>query len=114
MGRLLKKAGHLPASCRDAAAALALLRADPSAFDLVVTDENMPGMSGIELARELAIRHPLLPVVLLSGIPVEQIQRTAQGSAIVAIVDKADAMTQLLPAIQQAIRTRSGRLAAPT
>jgi DNA-binding NtrC family response regulator len=114
MGRLLKKAGHLTATRRDATAALALLQADPQGIDVVVTDQNMPGMSGIELAVEIAKRYPRLPVVLLSGLPVEQIREMAQGSAIATIVDKADAMTKLVPAIQQVMRADSGRPAAPT
>ncbi len=36
-------------------------------FDLVVTDVHMPVMSGLELLQELAIWHPTLPVILMSG-----------------------------------------------
>jgi signal transduction histidine kinase/CheY-like chemotaxis protein len=37
-------------------------------FDLVLTDMNMPGMDGIELAKEIRHRHPHLPIMLLSSI----------------------------------------------
>ena len=37
------------------------------AFDVVVTDHLMPGMSGTELARELRARRPDLPVLVVSG-----------------------------------------------
>lgn len=36
-------------------------------FDLVVTDETMPGMSGIELAQEIYRQSPNTPVLLCSG-----------------------------------------------
>ena len=36
-------------------------------FDLVVTDFNMPGLSGLDVARELAEIRPALPVVMTSG-----------------------------------------------
>ena len=36
-------------------------------FDLVITDQGMPDMSGRELAAALRIRFPDLPVVLLTG-----------------------------------------------
>lgn len=49
----------------DASAALALL--GKQSFDLLISDIVMPGMSGIELAREVRRRFPGLPVLLASG-----------------------------------------------
>ena len=40
---------------------------DQDNFDLVVTDFNMPGMKGDELARLIKERWPKFPVVMLSG-----------------------------------------------
>ena len=37
------------------------------AFDAVMTDVSLPGMSGIELAKELVKKYPKLPVVIASG-----------------------------------------------
>ncbi len=51
----------------DADAALAELKELPDRYDVVFTDVVMPGRSGIELAEEIARRHPGLPVVLTSG-----------------------------------------------
>jgi len=36
-------------------------------FDAVMTDVSLPGMSGIELAKELIKNYPKLPVVIASG-----------------------------------------------
>ncbi len=47
--------------------ALEALRADPQRFDLVVTDHQMPNMSGFEMAREMLILRPDLPVILCTG-----------------------------------------------
>lgn len=44
-----------------------LLIAAGAAFDLVVTDHRMPGMSGTDLARSLRERRPDLPILLVSG-----------------------------------------------
>jgi FixJ family two-component response regulator len=48
-------------------AALALVRANPRRFALVITDMTMPEMNGDELATELKSLAPLLPVVIVSG-----------------------------------------------
>lgn len=46
--------------------ALVRLREGP-AFDLLVTDHLMPGMSGADLARQVSATHPMLPILLVSG-----------------------------------------------
>jgi len=48
-------------------AALALVRADPRRFALVLTDQTMPGMTGLSLASQLRGINPTLPIVLMSG-----------------------------------------------
>lgn len=48
-------------------AGLALLGADPSRFDIVITDQTMPEMTGIELARAVVTIRPDMPVILSTG-----------------------------------------------
>jgi CheY-like chemotaxis protein len=50
-----------------AAAESALERLAERNFDAVMTDISLPGMSGIDLAKELAKQYPKLPVVISSG-----------------------------------------------
>jgi CheY-like chemotaxis protein len=49
------------------AQALEAFDADPARWDLVITDQTMPGMTGLALARELLARRADLPVILYSG-----------------------------------------------
>jgi two-component system NtrC family sensor kinase len=49
------------------AAESALQRLTERAFDAVLTDVSLPGMSGIDLAKELVKHYPKLPVVISSG-----------------------------------------------
>ena len=65
--RLLQRQGYEVRCCSSADEALALVRAAPAAVDLVLTDFNMPGRSGLELARDLARLRPALPVLICSG-----------------------------------------------
>ncbi len=43
------------------------LKASPDRYDAMFTDVVMPGRSGIELAEEVTVLHPDLPIVLTSG-----------------------------------------------
>ena len=44
-----------------------LLRADPGAFDLLVTDLDMPELHGHELIGQVRLLRPALPIVVLTG-----------------------------------------------
>jgi CheY-like chemotaxis protein len=64
---MLAALGYEPIGFDDGEQALAACRADPRRFDLVLTDEMMPGTRGTELARELHRMRPDLPVLLMTG-----------------------------------------------
>jgi CheY-like chemotaxis protein len=61
----LHELGHQVVAVKDAETAVSRL-AD-SAFDAVMTDVRLPGMSGLELTKSLAKTHPDLPVLIASG-----------------------------------------------
>ena len=68
MGKqLLERQGYQVTTLTDSSKALELIRSDPTAFDLVITDQTMPGLSGLELAREIVTIRPDLPIILCSG-----------------------------------------------
>ena len=64
---LLSEVGHSTTRAGNASEALGILAAEHANFDLVFTDVVMPGMDGIELAKEVRSRWPGLPIVLTSG-----------------------------------------------
>jgi PAS domain S-box-containing protein len=61
------RAGHIVTAVASSGEALQRVRAEPVAFDVVVTDQTMPNLTGLELARQLHEVRPELPVILLSG-----------------------------------------------
>jgi CheY-like chemotaxis protein len=68
MARMLKKAGVLRVTtAAGGEEALASLAADLP--DLVILDQNMPGMSGVQALGRIRERHPDLPVLFSSGQP---------------------------------------------
>jgi CheY-like chemotaxis protein len=65
--QLLQDLGYETVWAVNGREALTLLEEDDTRFDVVFSDVVMPGMSGIELGREVRQRYPSLPVVLTSG-----------------------------------------------
>ncbi|WP_162487160.1 MULTISPECIES: PAS domain-containing protein [unclassified Variovorax] len=59
--------GYQPIGFTSAPAALEAFRDDPHAFDAVITDERMPGISGSTLIRMLRQMRPTVPILLVSG-----------------------------------------------
>jgi PAS domain S-box-containing protein len=64
---MMAQLGYEPVGFASSTAALESLRATPARFDLVLTDEAMPEMTGSELAREIRKIRPDIPIVLMSG-----------------------------------------------
>jgi len=67
--RVLRGEGYEILTAESAAAGLSLL--EQQRVDLVVSDQKMPGMNGIELLEIVAQRYPELPRILLTGWPEE-------------------------------------------
>jgi PAS domain S-box-containing protein len=65
--QVLSRLGYEPVSFSDSRAALAAFEAAPRSFDVVVTDDVMPGLTGTRLASVLRQRRRELPILLLSG-----------------------------------------------
>jgi PAS domain S-box-containing protein len=64
---MLAEIGYEPVGFDSSDAALQAMRAEPLRFDLVLTDEAMPDLVGIELAREIRRVRPDIPIILMSG-----------------------------------------------
>ena len=54
-----------------------MLFRSPQAYDLLVTDYNMPGFCGVDLVREARLIRPDLPVALASGYVTAEIEQAA-------------------------------------
>jgi CheY-like chemotaxis protein len=67
--RILENGGYDVLSAGSGAEAVAIFRRSSRAIDLLITDYNMPGMNGLELACECAAIHVALPVLYVSGGP---------------------------------------------
>jgi PAS domain S-box-containing protein len=64
---ILAELGYEVTSRMNGREALALLKADPSRFDLVITDQTMPEMTGIDLAGEILALRADMPIIMCTG-----------------------------------------------
>jgi PAS domain S-box-containing protein len=64
---ILESSGYKVVGIIDAGDALDTFRADPSAFDLVITDQVMPRITGSQLAKEILNIRPEMPIILTTG-----------------------------------------------
>ena len=63
---MLEDLGHTVINAESADQALTIID-DNLKIDLVVSDQGMPGMTGSQLAHEIKLRRPLLPVIIATG-----------------------------------------------
>ena len=64
---MLQHLGYKVTALMDSQEALKLFSANPSEFDLVITDQTMPFMTGEDLGKELMRIRPDIPVILCTG-----------------------------------------------
>ena len=64
---MLKRLGYRVTAVTHVLEAISIFRAQPDAFDLVITDLNMPVMNGTNFARQLLATRPKLKLILTTG-----------------------------------------------
>lgn len=87
----------------DPVAALEAFRAAPDAWDLLITDQIMPGLRGAELIREVRTIRPDLPCLLCEGYTKDLNAATGRETGTAALLRKPFDLDELLTAIGRAI-----------
>ena len=64
---ILERLGYKVTGTTDITEALDTFRSDPDGFDLIITDQTMPQMTGTELAEEALKIRPDIPIILCTG-----------------------------------------------
>ncbi|MDR3639882.1 MAG: PAS domain S-box protein [Humidesulfovibrio sp.] len=89
-------------------AALRLLLDEPHAFDLVITDMNMPQLSGVQLIEGLRPVRPDLPIIIITGfsrtIPLDRLKPLG----VVRLLPKPFSTSELALAVRQALASQTG------
>jgi len=109
---MLAELGYNPIGVVSSTEALRVFRQDPRRFDVVVTDEMMPELTGTQLAREIGALRPGIPVILMSGYGGDDLAQRAAGAQVCEILRKPLQKSVLADALARALDTRPPRARA--
>ncbi len=100
---MLEALGYSVTAKRSSVKALAAFTEDPGAFDLIITDQTMPGMTGKELAREMLAIRPELPIILYTGYSPQIDEERAKAMGIQGFVMKPIVMKEMANTIREVL-----------
>lgn len=105
-GEMLRRLGYEVVATTGSVEALKLFTAHPGNFDLIITDQTMPLVTGTELIREIRLLRPDVPVLLCSGFMDEDedaICEEARAAGIAEVLRKPVDRDEMARAIRRAM-----------
>jgi DNA-binding response OmpR family regulator len=112
LGDLLTASGYVVRTAPSAERALQIL--ESAAFDLIITDLKMTGMTGIDLARQVLQRTPNLPIVILTGFGDMDSVVSALRLGVADYLKKPFSIDEVMSVVEREIARSKGRQALPT
>jgi DNA-binding NtrC family response regulator len=103
----LERAGYRVASFDRAQTCLDEIRAHIADFSVLLTDQTMPGMNGMELAAAIRTLAPTLPVIIMSGYYSRIAPEMLQQMGHVSLISKPFTNEELAHAVHNAVRPGS-------
>jgi len=105
MEKLLARHGYRVWHHSDPELAMAAVRADPQAFDIVVTDFNMPKHSGLDVIAAIRQVRPGLPSFLVSGYVSDELRARAAAQGVRHVLEKTRSLDELVQLLADTLRT---------
>ena len=105
LARLLKRAGHDIELAESARAARVRLEAET--FDLVLSDVDLPGESGLDLVRYVLLHHPSTAAVMVTGVDDPTIAEAALDIGAYGYIIKPFETNEVLINVENALRRRT-------
>ncbi|MEN8199485.1 MAG: PAS domain S-box protein [Thermodesulfobacteriota bacterium] len=99
----LEECGHTVEAVTDGSIALETFQARPDDFDLLITDQTMPGLTGEELSRAVLEIKPALPIIMCTGHSETVPQEKALSMGIARYICKPLHEDELLDAVQDVL-----------
>ncbi|MBN1103017.1 MAG: response regulator [Deltaproteobacteria bacterium] len=105
---VLERLGYQVTSIISPLEALEAFKARPEGFDLMITDQTMPHMTGMFLAQEVMRVRPDIPVVLSTGYSELLTEAKLRGAGIRGLVIKPFVARELAVAVRKALDEKKG------
>ncbi len=100
---MLEKLGYQITVRTSSPDALAAFKANPSGFDLVISDRGMPNMSGEQLAGELIAIRPEIPIIICTGFSDENDERRFKGMGVKGFLMKPVTLEKLATTVRKVL-----------
>ena len=100
---VIQQAGYTVTVFTDPGAALAQFKENPDRFDLVITDQTMPGVSGDVVMQTMLEQRPELPIIICTGYSEAVDARAALALGAVGYVTKPVKVSHLVDIVQHAL-----------
>ncbi|MEX3982508.1 ATP-binding protein [Paraburkholderia sp. EG287A] len=104
---VLAELGYEPVGFQSAAEAWQAFQQDPERFDIVVSDQTMPDMTGVELVQLIRTLRPDLPVILCSGFSTVALEEAARKAGVPGVLRKPLSQAELAVALERAFHPTS-------
>ena len=111
--RALGRRGYQVSTYNDPREAIEALKNPEHQVDLMVTDFNMPGFSGVELLNEVAALRPQLPKALASGYITPQIEAQALAAGALSLIHKPNDVDDMCATVEELLQAHRAKTDAP-
>ena len=99
-------AGYQVTKCINSVQALSLFKKNPQSFDLVITDQTMPGITGVELAKKMLHLRSDIPIILCTGYSEKIDNQTAEKLGVKQYLQKPVRADVLLESVAKILNDR--------
>ena len=99
----LEDLGYVPIGFTSGIEAIAAFRADPKQFDLVISDERMPGLPGSTLIQEMRRIQRAIPILLVSGYVGGMVTSRAYNAGATEVLKKPLSASELAAAVARVL-----------
>ena len=104
---LLEKLGYTVVAMTDGPEAVGFFSENPDRFDLVLTDMTMPGITGIDVAKDLLSKRPDIPIILCTGYSEEISKENALAMGIRGFLMKPLSRHDLASSVRRILDSKS-------